>query len=364
MSSDSGINVDLARWAEFLAKNVEQAVGIELPHKESSMTRIIVRWDDEDTSGRAVIAQVRRDDKFIQDLIFYNLEQLSRGEAEEAFCSLLLSSYVEHLASVSPKQTKIKTVSRWLVQGLMHNLYPVRKAWSVQLISGKWSTGSMPTLTEFIRSRNIKREKSEASLADLEKAMSGMLWAWITSFESEEKKVFFEKLFVRSGGGEPLSPEWFVACIPGCGSIADLEGEWDNWILKQQRMVYQPGVVTQQMVDQFKAQLLLYPGDSGIDLSLSDSFKCVRFRDLIDLREAEWIPVFTQSKILSLQFCSIGRGKEFESVVKSYCEFLEALGKRKSKSTLQRLLDKADKALKDMDEKLSRETKTQGSGSP
>lgn len=388
VSSDVREGLELTNWAEQIAVKVEQAIGIELPSGKSSIVRIVlypeVRSVSKDSS-RVMTTQELVDGQLVQRLLIYDYDNADPKDALETLCHLLLNSYVVNrlraLKISNPTLTinhQPSTIPYWLVVGMAQSLYSSLRARNSEVVLRRWQEGQLLPLAQFLRSKEpqpslnhtsaevpiakrIGTEEDLSSIAlakedqpltvmnDADKAVCGLLFGWIQSFQN--KRECFEKIFERLAAGKDVSPEWFVTCIPACNSIADLEEEWDNWILRQKDIVYEPGTITSGLIDNLKAELLLYPGNFGIPLT-SSLDRWIEFRDLIEQRDASWIPAFSSSKGISLRLLAAGRGKEFGDVVDSYCRFLEALRRGKSRRTLEKLLGQADEHLKTLQKKI------------
>ena len=166
---------------------------------------------------------------------------------------------------------------------------------------------------------------------------------WVLS--QPEKGECLRRVFERVAAGDPLSAQWFVPFVPGCATVADLDEQWDRWILQQKRVVYDPGLVMSDVIRQIEAQLTLYPGDSGIPLSTNLNER-IEIRDLVARRKETWIAGVAQDRAMRLRVLSAGRGQELRDVVEAYCEFFEALGKNRTRvKTLEDLLAKAQSDL-------------------
>jgi hypothetical protein len=125
---------------------------------------------------------------------------------------------------------------------------------------------------------------------------------------------------------------------------ADLDEAWDRWILRQKRMVYEPGRVTTNTTIHLRDQLVLYPGMSGVPLE-KDVHLRIELRDLITRQDEPWIPTAAKSKATSLKILAAGRGEAFKAVVGSFCRFFDALTDRAKPRTLADLLTAAERRL-------------------
>jgi len=349
-------NLFLLKWTEEIAGKVENIVGIKMPFRRREL-RIVARSpfvrqegrsdlsrEDKAASGLVTTDQEVVGRKIVQRLTVYNHENVDREDAEQALCSLLLDGYVTDIQietgeSVQEGARKSDITPLWLSQGLAQNLDSVLKGRNVRNVLGRWEKGRVVPLGEIVRSKPGDRNYPDKSLC-------GLLVAWILSLPNRTE--CFHRIFERLAEGKDISPEWFASCIDGCGSDTDLENRWNNWICRQKRVVYEPGLVTGCLINELRAELLLYPGGFGIPSS-GKLGQRIHLRDLIKEREARWLPAFCDSKRAALRILAAGRGEEFADVVDSYCRFLVALGKRKSRRSLERLVRKAEQKLKELE---------------
>ena len=357
VGTNKPVNLELIGWANDVAVKIERRIGIDLSRNQSRAIHIVVRGDNRSRLGRVMTTEQIVKAKPVHSLLIVHFDRVDIENLQEALCRVLLERYIR--SEDKGQQATSISVPSWLPLGMAQNLYPSQRRRNSRLVFDKWQQGQLMPLAKFLRSdislsadhsgatsplvmAGDQKDPSPFSAHHLHQAISGMLVGWISSLP--EKTDCFEKIFTGLAAGRKLSPGWFAACIPECDSITDLEAKWDNWVLLQKRKIYAPGVLTSRVIDQFKAELLLYPGNFGIPLSHS-RYPGISLRDLIEKREAQWIPVFSASKSISLRLLAVGRGKEFSDVVESYCRYLDALGQRESKKVWKKLLNRAEKDL-------------------
>lgn len=338
----------VARWADETAAKVEQLVGTALP-----VRRLIARISVHDEAGvdRVSAAATIQAGALVQRLWILDYDHADVDAADEALCRLLLSRYVFDSRLAAGKRWPAglaidQAVPAWLWRGVARNLYPAMRNRSAKAVEDRWQTGSLMPLSEFLRSA------APAEAAACERELAGSLVAWLASLPDQAE--VFKRLFERLADGQAASPEWMSTLIPGASSVPSLEEKWDEWMLRQRRIIREPGKVTPDVMQEFRARLLLYPGDSGIPLTGGEGVSH-RFplRDLIARRAEPWIPEFARRKAVGLRLSAVGRGPELEVVVEAYCRFLQALGDRGTPSSLEVLLALAESRLQDLEARMA-----------
>jgi len=368
LGPDNVVNLELMNWAREVAEKLERLVGIKMPFQNRVLRIVTVREAPFDVGG---VDSGRRIEgsEVVQRLAIRNYGCVDREEAEVALCRLLLDGYVfsarsldvegetpdEKRPDVTGDDGKQLGAPLWLAQGAFQNLYAGVRSRNNRIAVSRWQEGQLPSPVVLLRSAaktSPSGEKPEQSAHDAavsngravceDKVLHGMLVAWLVS--RADKARCFGAIFRRLGAGRELTAEWFATEVLGGGSAGDIGEQWDVWILRRRRVIFQPGTVDLDTVNRLKAELLLYPGDFGIPL-MGNPGEALGFRDLIDHCEAEWIPGFCRRKAASLRLLGIGRGKEFGKVVELYCRFLDLLGRRSGKRFLTRCIEKAEAGL-------------------
>lgn len=341
MGPDGNANMELSAWADDFAGRVEKLVGLAMPFENRTFNIIVSEGKGSDT-GVVSGTQQLENNRLTQKLFIEGYTNAVREDAEAVFCRLLLNGYV---AERKPSTGKNQPLSapRWLAEGIAQNLSPSARARSAKYVLEKWQDAQLATLAYFLDAANDE---------PVDRPMSGILVIWLLTLP--EKTGLFEKFFERLSGGGAITREWLVTCVPDCESTADLNEKWENWLLKQRLMVFQPGKASPEIVNQLQSELLLYRGEYGIPIK-SNVFERITYNELIGECNSIWIPAFVQSKSASLRFLAVGHGEEFSGVVEAYCRFFSALPQNKNRKQLEKLLKKANEGLNAMQKKIAEE---------
>ena len=327
LAPDNALKLMLIRWAEEVTGRVERLVGAEVGFKGWSV-RIVVTEDTDAEAGRLRLSRSVRRSHVIDQLTINHYDEIQREEADEALCRILIRAYAQpwrNSVGAAP------TIPEWLSLGLAQNLYPSLRARNSRAGLKRWQEGRLPTTVEFLR--------LEPSAQGADKETSGLLVAWLLSQPGKDAR--FEMIFRRVAAGEAVTAAWLVTLVSGCESIGDLEEKWDHWLWKQRRIVYEPGEVYPEHMDQLKAALLLYPEVSGIRVEGSGE-RPLQPSDLIDIEDRETLAEAAGLVAARLRALAIGRGETLVEVVEAYCRFFEALPTAKRKGKLGKLLTEAE----------------------
>lgn len=355
IGSDNFLNMRLMRWAEEITQKLGRTIGEKLPSERAEF-RIVVHSPSPGSSiaGRISTGREFVEKKLVQRLIIHGYESVDNESLNEALCRLLLYDHVlerglrirerkrqdqfseSHGAMPSP-------IPLWLSQGLAQNLFPSLRARNSEIVFGLREKGNLPSPIKFLRPEsNPPAQKSD----DSDNSVYGLFVGWILSLPNKQERL--DAIFDRLAAGMPVSPEWFVDSVSDSNSLEDFDDKWTKWILRQSRIVYQPGAMPPSAINRLKSELILSPGDPGVPFGL---FEEIAFHDLIAMIGPEWIPVFAKNKAAGLRLLAVGRAEEFRDVVESYCRFLEALGETRRKSRLEKLLRRAQDGLEDLESK-------------
>lgn len=310
------------RWAEDFTARVERFLRVKIPFR-NRLIRIASRIDPTVEKGWTAVTREISGEFVVEEVGLYNADRIQRWQAEEALCSALLAGFVS--ADVS------KAVPTWFVRGIVQNLTPRFKARNAIDVIRKWETGKLPGFCPLFRS---------LAVSEPDPALSGFLVAWLAVLDAQTD--CFSKLLARLTCGESVDCATFAGWVPRGGSATELDEAWERWILRQRRIVYEPGKTDAAGLARLKAELLLYPGRSGIPLD-GDPYRRMELRRLIERREEAWIAPLARDRLIALRLAAAGRGKALEDVADLYGRFFEALASGAGERALQELLHQAER---------------------
>jgi hypothetical protein len=347
--SDSLLKLTLLRWAEEVTGRLERLLGFKLSF-DNRKVRIVVREEPDIDSGFLGAHWSVVGSTVFQQLTISNYEMIDRETADEALCRLLLRGHVREQKSAQARPSRPPA---WLSVGLAQNLYAGVRARNSRLVLDQWQSGRLPTVPAFLG-------RDEPGTGAVYRATCGLFAGWLMSAPGKAER--FEKIFDTLAGGEAITTQWLTANMPGCNTVMDLDEEWDRWILRQKRIVYEPGTVFLEQVQQLKAELLLYPGFSDIPL-MGDLERPITFRELIPERGKPWLVGFVKPKAARLRVLGVGRDKAFGDVIEAYCRFLEALPETGKAGSLEKLLNEAERSLRQLEHQIKTRARNEDPGS-
>ena len=335
------------RWAESVADDAEHLAGISLCFENRGI-HISLRGTDVDVP-RVVMEQETVGTRINQRLFIYGLDRLDAMDVDESLCRLILEGCVieqsRRLAGEAGAPGPAH-VPAWLAQGVARNLRPEMRARDTELVIDRWQRGEVASLSRLIWLTEGAAGDAAVGLAgtnDLERAVCGVFTGWLLSHK--DRADLFKTIVGTLATGHMLTGAWLAGYLPGCTDIAEIDAAWDAWILRQKRVVREPGKSTANAVDQLRGLLLLYSGDSGIPQSEKRDYRRITLPELIESRRAEWMPAFCEQKCAALRVLALGRSKAFVGAVDAYCRFFDALGKGKRKGVLEERLQEAETAM-------------------
>lgn len=346
--------LDLIRWADDVSDRIKRDTGVK-PSFANRVVRIRVGDVSTNVTGEAGVAVREAMDggQFTQMLLLERYPDVDGDAAHEAMFRILLNGYVvaSRRATMSAGRVavrgrsdhRIRTVPFWLSEGMAQNVHPSQRARNRDLAWAAWQEGKLPPLSDFLTLTNSSGRQP----------ICGFVVQWF--LQLPDKADRFRALFQTLSAGEAISPEWFVGSIRGCSSFADVEEVWENWLLRQRRVIYHPGRTTPNSLVHLNSELLIYVSDLGIPFP-SGVYDVVELESLIDDRNADWMRQFARDKAVRLRLLAVGRGPDFLRVADAYGVFFDGLAEKKSAKRLRKCLHSAES------EKAQFESKLQGNG--
>jgi hypothetical protein len=287
--------------------------------------------------------------QWVLRLVVRNAGQAPPDQVGEAFVRMLLSAYVVDARVSMPvgEAGESGLVPAWLAAGILDTLDPPGREQRAQTAMEAWENGRLPLPGDYLKAGgNIAENPGVA------RAMGAMIVRWIEV--RPDRQDAFRRLFEAMAVNTAIDAG-ALAGVLGLESPVDLTTEWDEWMLRQRRIVHRPGFVTPMAVRTLKAQLLLYPSDFATALGVGVGAP-TDIGQLLKHRKAPWLPDVAGARCAAIRMAAVGRGNDCEKVASLYCSFLEGLVDGKSERTLRGLLKSAADAM----QKLENEVDTTG----
>lgn len=350
---------DLLKWSEEIIQRLERITGRPVVFEHRAIY-IISRHDATNKAGPELFHAVQQD-TLMQQLTLYDYPETDQAAARHALCTLLLDGYqLETMAIQADGKPDWRRASQhgppqipaWLSIGVARNLFPVLKAENNAQSARLWQEGRIPSLRRLLAQYAAPAASFAADPGGTDSqsrnVACGLLIALITA--QPNRADIFNHLLAELAAGRPITPATLAARFPKCATGADMEDAWDRWLFRQRYIIHQPGRFLPENIAQLRAELLLYPGVSGIPLATNAS-QVLTFGYLVEQREAPWAPALAEQKINALRRLTAGRGAELGAVADAYCRFLSALKKQAGKRKLKKLLQDAEGKLNALDRK-------------
>ncbi len=228
----------------------------------------------------------------------------------------------------------------WLVGGLERNLDADDRSAATEAVLTAWESGRLGPVGSLITGCPALPGVPTDGRDAIVRAWQGALVFWLSMPQGKAER--FQRLFDRLAAQQPVTTAWLFGELPS-GNASDLDEAWDRWLLRQRGVVRQIGAVSTRVLDQLRAELLLYPGGCGIPLSI-DAVTPLRVTDVIALRDEAWVEGFARLKAVRLEMLAAGRAQAFQDVVQAYCRILRGLLDGESETQLRRRAVTAESA--------------------
>jgi hypothetical protein len=357
-------NTYLMRWAEVVSDRVVDITGLEMPFA-SRVLRIVVPLEqgsqEIDVSWRQDIV----DGNLVQELSMHDYEGIDIRAADVALCGLFLNGYVayrrpaagaaETESAAAPASEKEMSVAPgWLAVGVARNLYPPQRAENASVVLGRWERGQAATVRQILEPAD-----EQAALAARDESTCGLFVGWLKSLP--ESARVFDAVFRRIAAGAPLSADWLAPHAQDCESVVDLEKLWDQWILRQKRVVYTPmlGVVTPEILRRLREELVVLRAASD-GAEGADALIRIPYDELIVRREESWVPALARNKSAGLRILFMGRGEKMDAVIGAYSEFFDGLATGARARRLRSLLAQAEAQLEGLEAETAASPEAEG----
>lgn len=345
----SADNVDLAISAEESADKLAELVGARIPFGRAHYVQLAARQDDRAGRGSVVKAQGWVDRQLSQKLIITNPFTVDQEDVLEGLCWLLLNRFVVVRQTTPQRQTRLGAVPDWLAVGLAQNLYAALRARNSYVVVRRWERGDAVPLSEVAAFEYLPPGRWS------EKAFCGLAVGLVLS--QPRAPDLFTEMFARLARGEDLTAEALAEILFGEKDVRELEKQWDLWIARQTQVRRAWGGVSEERLEAVRALSTidiaeLGAAGEGVPPGLS-------LRDLIERRNAPWMPKVALVLALRVRGLAVGEAPEFREVVEPYGEFFDALAASKPppRRRLEALLDRAESLRAEFEEDLAERTR-------
>jgi hypothetical protein len=325
--------VHLLRWAREMTDEAERLTG--LPMAFRGRTLEITLGDAGPDAARVTTVQAMTPAGLVQRLVIADYRGADLEEAEAGICRLLLGGRVADLAlrgGTVPGGGTGGTwwdVPEWFYRGLARNLYPGLRADNAATVLGTWRTGRLPTLERLLNGTPPPGGEDRA----LYRAAWGLLIGLVR--ERPDEEAVFDRWVRLAAAGGKLDADAVAAALSG-GRQDDLQEAWENWIVRQKRIVREPGVTAAADVVSLKNLLLVYPPEQGRAGWATGRVLALEY--LVEHRGEDWVADVAREKALALQLLSAGRGEAFAAAAGVFVDFFTRLAAQEEPAELLRLL--------------------------
>ena|GEM_PF-4003046 len=307
------------RWGEEAARSLERLVGPF--NDEPSVGRLVLPPASVATTS-AVWKVAVTNGVVVRRLDLPSADPPDLGRSLPSLCGLLLAQ------PGAPGRDAARFPPAWLCVGLAQNLHAANREWNAGELLRRWREGRAGTLRSAF--------DSVQTAAPPDPVVCGALVTWILSWEQGTQCI----RAIISGldeDGRAVSPEWLLQWRGGCGSAADLDEKWDEWILSRRTMVYQAGLVTPALVLELETEMTFCGRDGRV----------LRGRDLAYARSVEpWVRTAAASRSAAVRLMGAGRDAVFQEAVSAVADFLDSVADGRSSARRRgEMLRRAEEAV-------------------
>ncbi len=258
--------------------------------------------------------------------------------------ALLMADVVA--AGWRPEMAESKSVLRredggafpgWFAAGLARLPERIRRQDDAEAVLDRWSHAALPCLEVLVA--------QFSPYADTNPALAAQLLAWFLDYPERYQRYSSLKEQLSRGDSWDRALAEAVGG-PGTG-LADLDSDWDKWLLARRWTVLTPGQTHPALAGRLRSQLVMWPGASGVPFAGFPYREKLEPSDLIALRRESWMTVAASLKLAQMQRLGGGRTADFQEVTGAYALFFDNLHRRRSASRLQRSLKQAEKLLQE-----------------
>jgi hypothetical protein len=238
-------------------------------------------------------------------------------------------------------------VPDWLSIGVAQNLFLALRTRNSQVVIRRWLKNEDLPLSDIVNLEHLPAGRWG------EKAFCGLALDWFAS--CPEPAVVFENFFSCLAGGSEITTNGIGNLWMGRDSGRELEISWDLWVASQMQVKQYWGGITLDRLESLRHLLAAPPDEMGIP-SGEGVPASLAIQELVEYRDAPWMPLYAGRLNLHIRGLGIGEAKEFRDVLELFGQYLDALARprsglrrlslfRASPDALNRMLSNAEKGL-------------------
>lgn len=248
---------------------------------------------------------------WVHRVVVDSYETIETLEALERLCAALLSVYFEPVVS----GWDVSLPPPWLAGGVLRGLTPDDRARTLESALTAWSEGQLP-FPLFV----LGDPKDTPSWEDTPMLSAGVFVIWLSGLP--ERGSLFETVFARLSSGQGIDLAWLQEQLPA--GRGDPVEQWDRWLLSQRSRVRSLGSLSLTHLDALYAEWLIYPGRYGIPRGV-DLIRRADCSHLLGFRDEEWFVDVVRNKRYRIEMLAAGRPANFQQLVKTFVDVLDAL---------------------------------------
>ena len=216
----------------------------------------------------------------------------------------------------------------WFLSGLARHIGNTTRGADFDLVYAQWTRGRVPPVAELLA--------AEPGAAMRHPALPAVIAAWMLEHPGRPIADLLRSLAI----GNAWSAEQTARSMRGDDDRAALSEAWDAWLTAGARAVRELGVTPPTVVNLFRAQLLLYPGDAGV--AVSDSWRGRTLAECLEGPSSESLRTAARNQAMRIRMFAAGRDGAMRRVADAYAAVLDGMVAGVAPEKLRVLLSHAE----------------------
>ncbi len=305
---DGSANMQVSRWAESVAGQLERFTGIPFSLQRGQLVEI--RTGQPMEIARLEIQ--REGDNYRRVLTLGPESGRDPERLDEWLCRALVLGYMEEQRRAAGA-LRMANLPEWLTMGMAQNLRTHQRVRNRNVVSAWRVQGGFPGLVEMMQWESLPAGWPR------HRALCGVLASWIAGHTANNGSPF-SAILGRLARGETVTPEWMAVEVAANGSIGAMQSDWISWLGRQANLVQSFGELSSVLVDQLQAEIPLM-----IEAAAGRPAAAFSPREALAVRSDPAVAAAALEKSRKLRVLTLGKAVELMTVGERFARFYEDL---------------------------------------
>ncbi len=333
VGSDSAANSQYTRWAEDIAGLLSRLFEAALPSFTRTPIEIICVYGK--SAGPALTVDCRPGGTTRRILTVNESRNPDYERMQESLCALLLDGWVEDRRQITGRAPGECVVPGWFSMGVSQNLAAETRNRNRKVVTGWLPASERPSVASVLEWQSLPEGWPRNW------ALCGMVVHWLGSL----KDVSYLAVLDRLAEGRPVQGEWVAARTGRTGSLAAMEQEWRDWLIRQSRAIQEFGALSTVLMEQLKAELVLvFPAEPEAGQRNRPLRRLNPAQVVGEKERSTALRLAAAEKIQKIRAVTIGKAPELVEVGEAYCLFFESVSRDAWNPLVRRRLARAEEA--------------------